>query len=440
MVAEVDVLLRVEHLEQRRRGIAPEIGPELVDLVEHEDGVADTRLLEPLDDAPGQRSHVRAPVASDLGLVAHAAQRDAHELAPHGARDRAAERGLADAGRPGEAENRAARVAAQLAHAEVLEDAILDAAEVGVVLVEDRLRIGEVEAIRRFVRPGELHHPVEVAAQHVGLGPVRVHALEALHLAHGLGERLLRHPHLLDLDAVLLRLLDTRVRLAELRLDGTQLLPQVGLALPAAHLFLGLALDLGLDAGYLELPAQQHVHTPQARQGIDDLEQLLGFGDPQPQVRGHEISQASHLLDVGRDREHLGREVLEGQQLLHPPAHGADQRLRLHAPAGLFVHRQGAYAHPAGPLVLDESIDACLGKALHQHLHAAVAHAQDAHHHRHGAHAVEVVGLRGLDVALPLRHEQQEPVAGQRVFDRGDRALASHEERQHHVGKYHQLS
>ncbi len=273
----------------------------------------------------------------------------------------------------------------------------------------------------------------------MGLGAVRVHALEAPHLAHGLRERLLGHPHLLDLDAVLLRLLDARVGLAELRLDGAQLLAQVGLALAAVHLVLGLGLDLGLDGGHLELPTQQRVHAAQARQGIDDLEQLLGLGEPQPQVRGHEIRQAARLVDVGRDREHLGRQVLERQQLLDPPAHGADQRLGLHAPAGLFVRRQGAYAHPAGPLVLDEGIDARLREALHQHLHAAVGHAQDAHHHGHGAHAVEVVGLRGLDVALALRHEQHQPVAGQRVLDRGDRALARHEERQHHVGKDHQL-
>jgi hypothetical protein len=49
-------------------------------------------------------------VAADLGLVAHAAGADALELAPERARDRLPERRLADAGRPDEAEDRAARV------------------------------------------------------------------------------------------------------------------------------------------------------------------------------------------------------------------------------------------------------------------------------------------------------------------------------------------
>ena len=40
VVVEGVVLLRVEHLEQRRRGVAAEVGAELVDLVEQEHRIA----------------------------------------------------------------------------------------------------------------------------------------------------------------------------------------------------------------------------------------------------------------------------------------------------------------------------------------------------------------------------------------------------------------
>ena len=103
VVGERVVLLGVEHLEQRRRGIAAEVVAELVDLVEHEDRVVGAGLLHALDDAAGQRADVGAAVAADLGLVVHAAERDADELAAEGAGDRLAERGLADAGGPDEA-------------------------------------------------------------------------------------------------------------------------------------------------------------------------------------------------------------------------------------------------------------------------------------------------------------------------------------------------
>ena len=81
VVREGVVLLRVEHLEQRRGGVAAEVGAELVHLVEHEDRVLALGAAQALDDLARQRADVGAAVAADLGLVAHAAQADAVELA-----------------------------------------------------------------------------------------------------------------------------------------------------------------------------------------------------------------------------------------------------------------------------------------------------------------------------------------------------------------------
>ena len=75
-------------------------------------------------------------MTADLGLVAHAAERDADELPRHGARDRLAERRLADAGRADEAQDRALHVAFQLPDRQVLDDALLDLVEIVVILVE----------------------------------------------------------------------------------------------------------------------------------------------------------------------------------------------------------------------------------------------------------------------------------------------------------------
>ncbi len=80
VIAERVVLLRIQHLEQRRAGIAAEIGAQLVDLVEDEHRVLRLRAAQPLDDLPRQRADVGPAMAADLGLVAHAAERHAHEL------------------------------------------------------------------------------------------------------------------------------------------------------------------------------------------------------------------------------------------------------------------------------------------------------------------------------------------------------------------------
>ena len=141
VVLEGVVLLRIEHLEQGRAGIATEVHADLVDLVEHEHGVVGAGGLDVLDDPAGQRADVGAPVAADLRLVVDAAQAHAHELAAHGPRDALAERRLAHAWRSDEGQDGAADLVRQGAHREVLEDALLDLLEAVVVLVEDRARL-----------------------------------------------------------------------------------------------------------------------------------------------------------------------------------------------------------------------------------------------------------------------------------------------------------
>ena len=147
MVAEARVLLGVEHLEHRRGRVAAEVGTHLVDLVDQEDGVRRLGVADRAHDRAGHGADVGAPVAADLGLVADAADRDPREGAAERARDRLAERGLADAGRADEAEDRAREVVLQLRDGEVLDDALLHLLEVEVILVEDLLGVVEIEVV-----------------------------------------------------------------------------------------------------------------------------------------------------------------------------------------------------------------------------------------------------------------------------------------------------
>ena len=80
-------------------------------------------------------------MAADLGLVAHAAERHAHELAPGRPRDRLAERGLADAGRTDQTQDRAGQLVGAALHREIFDDALLDLFEPEMVGVEDLLGV-----------------------------------------------------------------------------------------------------------------------------------------------------------------------------------------------------------------------------------------------------------------------------------------------------------
>ena len=75
------VLSRIQYLEERARRIALERHAELVNLVEQEDGILRPGLLHSLDDASWHGPHVRAPVATNVGLVTSATEGDTHVLA-----------------------------------------------------------------------------------------------------------------------------------------------------------------------------------------------------------------------------------------------------------------------------------------------------------------------------------------------------------------------
>ena len=207
VVEERVVLFRVEHLEQRRRRVAAEVHRHLVDFVEQEHRVHRAGLLHHLDDLAGEGADVGAAVAADLGLVAHAAERQPDELAVHRARDRLGQRGLADARRAGEREDRRLRLLHQGADGEELEDAVLDLLEAVVVLVEDLFGALEVAALLGLLLPGDRDQPVEVIARDGRFRRHRRHRLQPLQLLDRLLLDLLRHLRLFDL---LLQLLDLR--------------------------------------------------------------------------------------------------------------------------------------------------------------------------------------------------------------------------------------
>src|SRR5690606_18878531 len=169
-------------------------------------GIARPRLAQALDDVARQRADIRAAVAANLGLVVHAAQARAHELEPERTRDALAERGLADAGRTDEAEDRASALRVELAHGEIFENAPLDFREAVMVLVENLARFRDVDAFLVELRPGHVHEPVEIRAHHRMLGRRLGHAFEAAQLLLRLLLRFLGHAGGLDRGAQLLEL------------------------------------------------------------------------------------------------------------------------------------------------------------------------------------------------------------------------------------------
>ncbi len=241
VVAEGVVLRRVEHFEEGGGRVASEVGADLVDLVEQDDRVHRTGLLDGADDAAGERADVRAPVTADLRLVPDTAERDADELASHGVRHGLTQRGLSDSGRSDQGQHRAASapadhtqppVGAPLAHREVLGDAFLHVLQSRVFGVEDLLGALDVVRVLGPLGPRQFEDGVEPGPDPGALGalvggPLQLVDLLERGLADVLGE-------IGGLDArpvVVGLVLRVAVELGELLAHGVELAPQQELAL-----------------------------------------------------------------------------------------------------------------------------------------------------------------------------------------------------------------
>ncbi len=185
MVTEGEVLLGVQHLQQRRGGIASEIGANLVHLVQHEHRVLGPHALDGLDDATGQGANIGAAVPPYLRLIPHAAQRHANELSAQRAGDGSPQRSLARSRGAYEVEDGALgllgcfsffSLQAQLAHRQVLQDALLYFLKVIVVLVQYLAGTIDIQVVISAHLPGKADQPIQVGLDDRVLGGCGWHA------------------------------------------------------------------------------------------------------------------------------------------------------------------------------------------------------------------------------------------------------------------------
>ena len=73
VVAEARILLRIQRFQQRRSGVATEIAPDFIDLVEHENRIFGFGPPNTLNNLSGQRSDISSAMAANFRLVVHSA-------------------------------------------------------------------------------------------------------------------------------------------------------------------------------------------------------------------------------------------------------------------------------------------------------------------------------------------------------------------------------
>ncbi len=412
---------------------------ELVHLVEHEHGIGGAGLAQALDDVAGQCAHIGAPVTADFRLVVKTAQACANELAAHGVRDALAERGLADAGRADEAEDRAVAVRIKLSDREKFENALLDLLEAVMLVVQDFSRGGDVDDVVRALRPGEFDQPVEIGPDHRIFAGRLGHALQALQLLQRVLLRLLRHAGLGDRFAQLLDLGLVLLVLAELLLDGLHLLAKEIFALLIGQVLLGLLADVAGQLQDFEPMAERRQHLVQPRLDVDRLQDLLAFLRLHVHEAGDQIGALGGRVQpldgvaelrrgLGQQRQHFERTLL---QLVQP-------RLRL---GPLAVHvLQPLDARGEMRVAFQEFDDPEPLLALADHVMGAVGCCHVAQHAGDRAGLVQLLGRRPLDLGIELQHGAEGLLRLRRGLRRRDRERMFQRERHHHAREQHDMA
>ena len=161
------------------------------------------------------------------------------------------------------------RSAPQLADREVLGDTPLHVIEAFVVGVEHLARVRRIEPLLGSLGPRHRQQPVEIGADHGGLGVRIAHPLETGQLALGLLPHRVRHAGVGNLLPVFVG--DRAVVFAELLADRVHLPAQEVLAL----LLLRAVLDVVADAlAHLQLGEPIALQLQRQRQPLDDVERL----------------------------------------------------------------------------------------------------------------------------------------------------------------------
>ena len=260
-------------------------------------------------------------MAADLRLVAHAAQRHAHELAVGRLGDALPQRGLAHARRTDQAQDGTAQLLHPRLHREVLKDALLDLLQAVVVCVQGVLRHLQVLAHLGALVPRHAQQPVQVVAHDGRLGRHGRHLLELVQFIarlrlHGLG-----HAGGGDLTREFLQFVGRLVQLAQLLLDGLHLLVEVVLALALLHLRLHAAADALLQLLHVDLAVDETDQQFQPFADLDGLQQALLVAQTHAEVRGDGVGQPAGFVDAGQRLQQFRRQLAVGLHVLFEQAH-----------------------------------------------------------------------------------------------------------------------
>ena len=296
IILEIVILIGVEHLQQRRRGVAVHVGGHLVYLVQKENGIVDLGVSEPADYASRQRRHVRSAVSADFRLVAHAAERHAYKLLARRARNRPHYGRFANAGRTDKAQHGRFEVVRELVNRQVFEYALFDLVKPVMVLGERLARTVERNVLCVRLVPRQIENKVYIRARHRRLGRGRVHFFQP---GNFLFRLLVRRLGQIVLHAAqpLAQFFELVGVLAELLFEYAYLLAQIVFALIFVDVLAHLGGNALFERAYLRFPRHNRQNLLVLRRQRFGLQYRLLFALGRENIIGNDGHEPLAVLD-----------------------------------------------------------------------------------------------------------------------------------------------
>ena len=373
-------------------------------------------------------------MAADFRLVAHAAQRDARELAAQRVGHTFAERGFADARRADQTKNRPFDLLPAFDHREKFEEALLDFRQTKVLFVQNALGFLQINLVLGFLFPRQVQNPVEVIARDRVFGGGGRRQLQALQFQQRGLAGFVGHRRLVDFFAQRPGFAAAGFAFAQFALNGAQLFAQEKVALRLGDGRRNVVLNFGAERQHLVLAVEHGQQFLQTLADGNGFQQLLPVFEAEIQIPGNEVGEMAGMFgvqrrdfDLVRERgRHLGdflkllvRVAQDGLQL--------DGILRFIAEQ--FVTR--------GQIRRGRRIfrDANAPQPLNQHARGAVGKFHHFHQPRDAADFVQILRLGLGDFRPALQHHAQQPVARHHVVNQIQARPGLDEQRYEGAGK-----
>ena len=258
MVAEVHILLAVQHLQQGGRRISFVIAADLVDLIQKHQRISHARLPDALSDPSRHGAHISLSMAADLCLVMNAAQRNADIFFIQRSGNGLGDGCLSGSRRTHQAENRRLSLSGQRTNRQIIENPLLHLFKTIVILLQNRGSLLQILVIFGSFLPRHLQHSFDIIAHDDTLGSHRRNAFETVDFFADLIFHLFGGVEFLTFFQILVGI-GGDVLLAQLLADHLLLFPQKIIFLILIYIFLDFLRDLVADVADLRL-LHQYVH------------------------------------------------------------------------------------------------------------------------------------------------------------------------------------